>query len=434
MPARLQLIARTGHPTFLDLPWEEPLAEWKHERLVEVVRGIHRHVVRFVEYEGADGPSLYALKELSPHLARREYGLLRSLAAEEMPVVKAVGVVTDRADNLDAVLITRHLDYSLPFRTLFARGSVPDLRRRLLDAGAELLVRLHLGGFFWGDCSLSNTLFRRDAGALAAYLVDAETGEMHATLSDGQRRHDLLIAEENVAGELADVEAQLGREGELHPEETAAELVARYESLWDELMREEVFGDDTRYKIDERLHRLNELGFDVEELELVAADDGYRLRLNPRVVEPGHHRRRLHALTGLMAQENQARRLLNDLARYRAELDNKGGKSVPETVAVHRWLSEVFEPAVSAVPAELWGKRDAAELFHEALEHRWFLSQEADEDIGLMPAVKAYVDDVLRHAPDERAVLEPGTAAEDEGEDEPNVSDTPAAKRPLQGS
>jgi uncharacterized protein DUF4032 len=64
------------------------------------------------------------------------------------------------------------------------------------------------------------------------------------------------------------------------------------------------------------------------------------------------------------------------------------------------------------VPGELWGKRDAAEVFHEALEHRWFLSQQAGEDIGLMPAVKAYVDDVLRHAADERAVLEPGADAE----------------------
>jgi hypothetical protein len=237
---------------------------------------------------------------------------------------------------------------------------------------------------------------------------------MHPSLSDGQRRHDLMIAEDNVAGELADVEAELGREGELAPEETAAELVARYESLWEELTHEETFGDDSRYRIDERLHRLNELGFDVDELELVAGDDGYRLRLNPRVVEPGHHRRRLHALTGLMAQENQARRLLNDLARYRAELDRAGGRPVPETVAVHRWLSEVFEPAVAAIPSELWGKRDAAEVFHEALEHRWFLSQEAGEDIGLEPAVKAYVDDVLRHAPDERAVLEPTQPADEE--------------------
>jgi uncharacterized protein DUF4032/lipopolysaccharide kinase (Kdo/WaaP) family protein len=403
MPARLQLVARTGHPDFLDLPWETPLADWESERLVEVVRGIHRHVVRFVEYSGA----LYALKEMPPELARREYRLLRELAAEEMPVVEVVGVVTDRADDLDAVLITRHLDYSLPFRILFARGAMPDLRLRLLDAGAELLVRLHLGGFFWGDCSLSNTLFRRDAGALAAYLVDAETGELHPSLSDGQRSHDVSIAEENVVGELMDLEAELGREGELAPDETAAELVARYEALWDELTREEQFASDTRYRIDERLRRLNELGFDVEELELIAGDDGYRLRLNPRVVEPGHHRRRLHALTGLHAQENQARRLLNDLASFRATLEQEGGRPLPETVAVYRWLAEVFEPAIAAIPAELWGKREPAEIYHELLEHRWFLSQQAGDDVGLEAAIESYVENVLRHAPDERAVLEP---------------------------
>jgi hypothetical protein len=231
---------------------------------------------------------------------------------------------------------------------------------------------------------------------------------MYPSLSDGQRRHDIAIAEENVVGELTDLEAELDRPGELAPEETATQLVARYESLWDELTREEAFGDDSRYRIDERLHRLNELGFDVEEVELVADDSGgYRLRLSPRVVEPGHHRRRLHALTGLHAQENQARRLLNDVARFRAELENQGGRPLPESVAVYRWLAEVFEPAIAAIPVELWGKRQAAEVFHELLEHRWFLSQERGGDVGLLPAVDAYVEAVLRHAPDERAVLEP---------------------------
>ncbi|HWG55489.1 MAG TPA: DUF4032 domain-containing protein [Gaiellaceae bacterium] len=408
MSTRLQLVARAGQPDFLDLPWATPLAEWSSERLVEVTRGIHRHVVRFVEYSG----EIYALKELPPDLARREYRLLRGLAQEEIPVVDVVGIVSDRPGDLDGVLITRHLDYSLPFRTLFARGSLPDLRRRLLDAGAELLVRLHIGGFFWGDCSLSNTLFRRDAGALAAYLVDAETGELHPSLSDGQRRHDLLIAEENVVGELSDLEAELERPGELHPEETATELVARYESLWSELTREEKIGEQPRLDIDRRLRRLNELGYDVEEVELVAEEDGYRLRLSPRVVEPGHHRRRLLALTGLHAQENQARRLLNDIASYRAYLEQLTGRAHPETVVIHRWLAEVFEPAVAAVPPELWGKREAAEVFHEALEHRWYLSQEQGADVGLMAAVEDYVESVLRHAPDERAVLEPGRRAD----------------------
>src|SRR5436190_6672770 len=201
MPASFQLFARPGHPTFLDLPWDLPLEEWHDEHVVQVVRGISRHVVRFVDFGGR----LYALKELPRRYAEREYRLLRRLEEEEMPVVQVVGVVTERGDQLDAVLITRHLEYSIPYRALFSDGAPEELQETLIRALSELLVRLHLAGFFWGDCSLSNTLFRRDAGDLAAYLVDAETGELHDSLSAGQREHDLMLAEENVGGELMDV-------------------------------------------------------------------------------------------------------------------------------------------------------------------------------------------------------------------------------------
>jgi hypothetical protein len=399
VPAAFQLIARPGHPTFLDLPWGQPLEDWEHPRQVQVVRGISRHVVRFVDYDGA----LYALKELPRRYAEREYRLLRQLEEEEMPVVDAVGVVTERGEGLDAVLITKHLEYAIPYRALFSDGAPAELRATLMCALSELLVRLHLTGFFWGDCSLSNALFRRDAGELSAYLVDAETGELHASLTRGQREHDVTVAEENVIGELLDVEGEA--EGALEgidPFETGRDLREGYESLWDELTREEVFHPDELYKIDERLHRLNELGFDIEEMELDAVPDGYRLRLNPHLVEPGHHRRRLAVLTGLNAQENQARRMLNDLSAYRALLEAQEGKPVPESVAAYRWRAEVFEPAVSAVPQELRGKRQAAEVFHEILQHRWYLSEKQSTDAGLMAAVHSYVHDVLRHAPDER--------------------------------
>jgi hypothetical protein len=398
---RFQLLARTGHPAFLDLPWDQPLEEWRIERIVELVRGISRHVVRFVNYDG----SIYALKELPGRIAAREYGLLRHMAAESIPVVKAVGVVTARGDDLDDVLITRHLDFSLPYRALFAGHGIPDLRGSLLNALGELLVRLHLSGFFWGDCSLSNTLFRRDAGALSAYLVDAETGEWHPSLSDGQREHDLTLVEENVAGELLDVEAETGLPSEIDPFETASGVREVYENLWCELTREEAFGAEERFRIEERLRRLNELGFDVEEIQLIGGADGYRLRLEPHVVEPGHHRRRLLMLTGLDAQENQARRMLNDLARFRAELERQADRPIPESVAAYRWRAEVFEPAVAAVPGELWNKLPAAEVFHQILEHRWHLSESSGTDVGLDAAVQAYIDDVLRGQPDERMIV-----------------------------
>jgi tRNA A-37 threonylcarbamoyl transferase component Bud32 len=363
-------------------------------------------VVRFVDYDGA----LYALKELPEPLAEREFRLLRELATASVPVVEVVGVVSARA-NLDAVLITRHLEFSLPYRTLFTQRGISDLHNRLIDAVAELLVRLHITGFFWGDCSLSNTLFRRDAGSLAAYLVDAETGELHPSLSDGQRAYDLSIAEENFAGELLDVTAMLAEQGEApassieDPLAVAAHLRPCYESLWSELTRDEVIGPNERYKIDARLHRLNELGFDVEEVELLTVDGGYRLSLPTRVVEAGHHRRRLLTLTGLDVGENQARRLLNDLACFRAEQESAEGRSLPDSVVGYRWRAEVFEPAVAAIPAELQAKREPAELFHELLDHRWYRSEAAGYDVGMADAVASFSQQVLPEVPDERATL-----------------------------
>ena len=403
---RFQMLPRGSWPDFLDLPWSEPLASWKSPRLVEVARGISRHVVRFVDYDGA----LYALKELPEPLAEREFRLLRELAAASVPVVEVAGVVSGR-EALDAVLITRHLEFSLPYRTLFTQRGVSDLHNRLIDAVAELLVRLHITGFFWGDCSLSNTLFRRDAGSLAAYLVDAETGELHPSLSDGQRAYDLSIAEDNFAGELLDVTAMLAEQGEApasnieDPLAVAAYLRPCYESLWSELTRDEVIPPNERYRIDARLHRLNELGFDVDEFELQTVEGGYRLRLPTRVVEAGHHRRRLLSLTGLDVGENQARRLLNDLARFRAELESAEGRSLPDSVVGYRWRAEVFEPAVAAIPADLQAKRAPAELFHELLNHRWYRSEAAGHDVGMADAVATFSAQVLPEVPDERATI-----------------------------
>jgi hypothetical protein len=380
-----------------------------------VVRGISRHVVRFVAYD----ERLYALKELPRRVAEREYDLLTRLRAEQLPVVEAVGVVADRPDDLEAVLITRHLEFSLPYRALFRGRGFVDLRERLLDALVDLLVRLHLAGFFWGDCSLSNTLFRRDAGALSAYLVDAETGELHPQLSDGERRYDLDIAAENVYGELLDVAAEIGGlPSGIAPELTALEIPRRYEALWFELTREEEFAADERYRIDERLRRLNDLGFDVDEIELVGRDGHYRLRLDARVVEPGHHRRRLQWLTGLDVQENQARRLLQDIAGFRALLERAEARPVGEQPAAFRWLREVYEPVVSRLQPQLTEKLEPAQMFHELLEHRWYLSEARGRDVGLAEAARSYAQTVLPEAPEERTILVPGDVERDEDDDE----------------
>jgi hypothetical protein len=406
---RIQLVPRPGRPDFLDLPWNQPLDQWHPERLAVVERGIGRHVVRFVEY----GATFYALKELPRALAQREYRLLRALARDGLPAVEAAGIVS-RAGELADVLITRHLEFSLPYRLILSRRLVPDLRGRLLDALADLLVNIHLAGFFWGDCSLSNTLFRRDAGALAAYLVDVETGELHDELTPSQRMHDLDIAEENLIGELYDVWAELGEDHVGEPETVAEDVRREYDRLWTELTTHEEFGVGERTRLEERLRRLNERGFDVEEVEIESSDTGYRLSVRPQLIDPGHHRRRLLRLTGLIAQENQARRLLQDIDAYRAALERAGRLPVSEVAVSGRWLTEIFEPTIAAVPAELHGKREPAQLYYEVLGHRDELSVEADREIDVADAAASYVQTVLHGLADERAVLVKRGWAQDE--------------------
>lgn len=405
MTTTFSLVTRGGHPDFLDLPWTEPLARWQHERIVPMARGDSRHVVRFVAYDDR----VYALKETTEELAEREFRALRTLAELDLPVVKAVGVVRARHDadgsELDAVLITRFLDFSLPYRHLFSVDPSPALRPQLVDAGALLLVRLHLDGVFWGDCSLSNVLFRRDAGALMAYLVDAETVETHpAPLGDGMRGHDMEIAVENVAGGVYDLQAAGLLPRDLDPNELVSDLEHRYEALWCELTRTDELDAGERHHIEDRIRRLNELGFDVEELAVEATAGGTQLRIRPVVVEEGHHSRELQRRTGLQVQENQARRLLNDIAAYRAWHEG-AGRPMSEAVAAARWMAEVYEPIVARVPHELRGRLEPPELFHELLEHRWFLSEAQGREVTNDEALASLVTSVLPYRPDERTIL-----------------------------
>ncbi len=398
----MRITSALFNPALLDLPWTMPLAEWPADWLVVLPQGISRHVVRFVRLEG----TVYAVKETFEHVAQREYDLLRQLERIGAPSVEAVAIVADRLDAqgapLEPVLVTRHLQFSLPYRALFSHTLRPDTVNRLLDALAALLVQMHVTGFFWGDVSLSNTLFRRDAGAFAAYLVDAETGALHPELSRGQRAEDVEIARVNIFGEMLDLAAAELLDAAIDPETVADDVVRRYESLWHELTYEQELADtrEVRHHVEKRIRRLNELGFDVEELQMSVGDGGCGYRVRPKVVDAGHHTRRLLRLTGLDAEENQARKLLNDLDTYRAESDLDD-----EQQAAHRWLTEIFEPVVRAVPVTLRGKLEPTELFAQVIEHRWYLSEESRRDVGLAPAVQSFLDNVLSRYRDEQAIL-----------------------------
>ncbi len=382
------------------LPWNQSLELWPEDPHLAEKRGISRHIVRLVRSTDDPESEVYAVKETVSEFANREYKILRELKQLDAPSVQSVAVVEGRTDNngeeLPCALVTRFLPYSLPYRVLLSGKDVTAEDVTLMaNALALLLVRLHLLGFWWGDCSLSNTLFRRDAEGFAAYLVDAETGEFQRSLSDGQREHDLEIAHFNVAAELEDLSLSGVLYAGMDPIRASNALIKRYHRLWAALKERQVLDPSDRHAVERAMRQLHDLGFAVEEVS-VQIEEGNentgKLYFQPKLVAAGYHKNRLRELMGLETEELQAKRLLASFDRFRGR--EKSPKP-PMAESARRWLEMVFKPTVALIPEELAGRIEVAQFFHEALEHRWYLSEKAGHDVGLEFAAQSYVDNIL---------------------------------------
>jgi tRNA A-37 threonylcarbamoyl transferase component Bud32 len=384
----LMRLRRAG--SLLDLPWGLPLAEWPEGLgFRDLAVGPSRHLVRFLVVDGA----LLAFKEEPADIAAREYAVLLHLERVGLPAVTPVGLVGSPPGA--ATVVTEYLEHSLQFRRLLLRFPLGPgaYRERLLDAMASLLVDLHRGGVYWGDCSLSNTLFRRDGDRIQAFLVDAETSEVHPSLSDGQRAFDLEILVENVGYGLADVAVVQHRPDGMDDALEAAESVeARYRAIWDELHLEPELPAGDRHAIRRHLRRLNELGFAVDEIEVIPSDEGSRVRLRVTTTNRDFHAHELERLTGIRALEGQARLLLNDLREHVAWLEATSGAGVEERRGAEIWRDQVLEPALRRIAPAVGPRRDALQAYCDVLETKWLLSERAGHDVGLDAAIAVYLE------------------------------------------
>jgi hypothetical protein len=383
------------------LPWSQPLEQWPEDPALAEKRGISRHVVRLIRVSDEPDSEIYAVKETVSEFANREYAALRELRRLQAPSVDPIAVIEGRTDingeELPCVLATRFLPYSLPYRVVLSGALSPHDILNMANALALLLVRLHLLGFWWGDCSLSNTLFRRDAEGFAAYLVDAETGEFQKTLSDGQREHDLDIAHFNVAAELEDLALSGVLYPDMDPVRASDTVMKRYRRLWAALRDPQSLDPTDRRAVERAMRQLHDLGFAVEEVSIAIDGNNKVLKFQPKLVAAGYHTNRLRELMGLETEELQAKRILASFDRYRARESNL---STNVNEVAYKWLTEIFNPIINSVPAEHLGRVEPAQLFHEVLEHRWYLSEAAGHDVGLDFACKAYISEVLPYRRD----------------------------------
>ncbi|GAA4260790.1 DUF4032 domain-containing protein [Dactylosporangium darangshiense] len=389
----LELRLRAATPGLIALPWLEPLAEWDATEVPfrDIPVGPSRHLVRFVETDGA----LWALKELPQRIAAKEYAVLRDLERRSLPAVRPAGLVIQPYEDT-AILVTRYLDRSWQYRRLLMRlpTEASKHRERLLDAMASLLVDLHRNGVFWGDCSLANTLFSRDGQILQAFLVDAETSEIHPQLSDGQRQYDIDILVENVAAGMMDLAARLEQPPEVEELliEEACSVATRYQALWDVLHAEPVFAFDDRYQIEGQIRKLHDLGFAVDEVKLEpTGESGGKVRLKVAVAARRFHATQLHDLTGLDVGEGQARILLGDLRAYQARV-RQANPELTDERAAQRWLQEVYRPGMARAHEAVGGLGDPIQAYCDLLEVRWLLSEQAGQDVGDAAALDALRD------------------------------------------
>ncbi len=387
-----------------NLPWEKPLEEWPEDPSLTAQRGISRHIVRLVRSTPDPESEIYAVKETVEEFAKREYEALRELGLRGAPSVSQIAIVngrfTPKGEELPCAIVTRFLPYSLPYRVVLSGDVTQHEITNMANALAYLLVRLHLLGFWWGDCSLSNTLFRRDADGFAAYLVDAETGEFQKNLSNGQREHDLDLARFNVAAELEDLKLAGVLYPAMDPLRASESVITRYRKIWKALSEPQVLPANDRHAVERAMRSLQDIGFAVEEVDLQLAGDKSTLTFTPKLVAPNYHSQRLKDLMGLETEEFQAKRILASFDRFRSR---ELSKTPDLSESAQRWLHEVFYAVVRSVPEDLKGRIEDAQLFHEVLEHRWYLGEKQGHDVGLDNATADYITAVLPYRMDSGA-------------------------------
>ncbi|MEX1288170.1 MAG: DUF4032 domain-containing protein, partial [Acidimicrobiia bacterium] len=216
-------------------------------------------------------------------------------------------------------------------------------------------------------------------------MVDAETAELHAALTDGQREHELQIMIENVAGGMADIASERAVDLDEADLDLGEDIAARYRALWAELTDTDWVAPEERWRLRQRVERLNAIGFEIDEVVVASDPERQRLTMRPVVGAREFHRVRLAQLTGIDALEFQARQILSDLNYLIATSD------VPNRqVGGLRYRTEVFDPWMARLQ-EVPGVVDPVQAFCDLLVFRYQMSTASQRAVTTEEAFEGWL-------------------------------------------
>ncbi len=324
----------------------------------------------------------FAIKETSLESARREYATYLKLREKEIRTLTPVGVV-ERDDGTSIIetqvgnqpqrhetgfLVTELMEKVVPDSFLFRRGFTKENRRRIWDAVIDLFVEMHSGGVYWGDASLANMLIHFSheiepqlghRTKLRAVLADAETVEIHRSITDSLRMADIEFFIESMQWTEADLQASGIVRDSMITLEDQQFLLQSYTDRYAVELEEKYFELVTKIDVDTLLG-----GFDVK---------GY------------------------------SKLLLKHINEHKWYLSERRGSEVALVEAANDWYVEVFRPVcklfIQYEFSRYFPEKTAARLYVEIMEHKYFMSEQAKQDVGLLAATKDYVAKYAAHTP-----------------------------------
>jgi hypothetical protein len=203
--------------------------------------------------------------------------------------------------------------------------------------------------------------------------------------------------QENIRGELTDLQTDEYLSFNYPVQETGAYILQRYRNLWEEITREEVFSQGERYRILERIRVLNSLGFSVKDIELKDVDHGESVKLRIFVSDRNFHRNQLMEVTGLYAEDRQAQQIMNEIYELKANMSHSDYPNITLDAVAYHWLEHIYKPVVKELQSlinsksQLGSQNDPIELYCQILEHKWYLSERAQHDVGHQSTVEDFI-------------------------------------------
>jgi len=192
---------------------------------------------------------------------------------------------------------------------------------------------------------------------------------------------------------MSDIAVSQGYDLDAADLEIGFDITERYAALWNELTTDLLIGEGERYRIRERVARLNALGFSVADVDVTPQGDSHRVRIEVSVGSRTFHTQRLRELTGIHAADNQARQILSDMRYHRAKHGQPYDPDSPtaRTVSAMNWRMNRFEPFTLRI-AELRPETDPIQGFCDYLNFRFAIAADRGRDVDSRLAFEEWIE------------------------------------------